>query len=153
MVREVLRDALPTVLAAASGAGASVGEPTLPSGDQTRRTEVSRDGEWVVLDSDEDLRAFVARLVQLFDNPRHRQDLRHGRMRFRLARSAGGPASADAPAAPDPVVRIERGAVTEKQVRDASRAGARLVLGRAAVLTPLARDRARALGVHVEKER
>jgi hypothetical protein len=48
--------------------------------------------------------------------------------------------------------RIERGAVTEKVVRDAARAGERLVLGPRAVLTPLARDRARANGVEITKE-
>jgi hypothetical protein len=53
----------------------------------------------------------------------------------------------------DRVRRIESGAVTEAVIRDAARAGQRLVLGRAAVLTPLARDRARASGVQIEKER
>lgn len=48
--------------------------------------------------------------------------------------------------------RVERGAVTEAMVRDAARAGERLVLGRGAILTPLARDRARASGVEIEKE-
>jgi len=38
-------------------------------------------------------------------------------------------------------------------VRDAAAEGARLVLARGAVLTPLARDRARALGVEIERER
>ena len=54
---------------------------------------------------------------------------------------------------PVPVRRVERGAVTERVVRDAARAGERLVLGRGAVLTPLARDRARSSGVEIEKER
>jgi hypothetical protein len=49
--------------------------------------------------------------------------------------------------------RIERGAVTERAVQAAASAGVRLVLGPRAVLTPLARDRARALGVPIEKER
>jgi hypothetical protein len=48
---------------------------------------------------------------------------------------------------------VESGAVTEALVREAARAGERLVLGRAAVLTPLARDRARASGVEIVKER
>ena len=52
-----------------------------------------------------------------------------------------------------PVRRIERGAVTERVVDQAARAGERLVLGRGAVLTPLARDRARSSGVEIEKER
>jgi hypothetical protein len=43
--------------------------------------------------------------------------------------------------------------VTERHVKAAAAAGARIALGRAAVLTPLAREKARALGVHVEKER
>jgi hypothetical protein len=72
------------------------------------------------------------------------------------------PAQTPPPAPPHPppalraspgVRRIERGAVTERMVRDAARAGERLVLGRGAVLTPLARDRARADGVEIEKER
>jgi hypothetical protein len=51
------------------------------------------------------------------------------------------------------VRRIERGAVTEAMINRAAQAGERLVLGRGAVLTPLARDRARASGVPIEKER
>ena len=65
-------------------------------------------------------------------------------------RTAGAPADA---AAGPPIRRIERGAVTERVVRDAARAGERLVLGRGAVLTPLARDRARSSGVEIDKER
>jgi hypothetical protein len=49
--------------------------------------------------------------------------------------------------------RVEQGAVTERAVIAAARAGERLVLGPRAVLTPLARDKARALGVPIEKER
>jgi hypothetical protein len=66
--------------------------------------------------------------------------------------SAGRPVGRTA-RRPVPVRRIERGAVTERVVRDAARAGERLVLGRGAVLTPLARDRARSSGVEIEKER
>ena len=51
------------------------------------------------------------------------------------------------------VQRVERGAVTERMVAAAARDGAALVLGPRAVLTPLARDKARALGVPVQKER
>jgi hypothetical protein len=48
--------------------------------------------------------------------------------------------------------RVERGAVTERAVLKAAKDGKRLVLGPKAVLTPLARDRARVLGVEIEKE-
>jgi hypothetical protein len=51
------------------------------------------------------------------------------------------------------IQRVEKGAVTERMVAAAARDGAALVLGPRAVLTPLARDKARALGVPVQKER
>jgi hypothetical protein len=112
-----------------------------------------RDGavavQTVSLRTDQELAAFVTRLLHLFENPRRRDDLRSGRLRFRLAPGGAGGAAGSAP----PVHRIDQGAVTEAAVRDAARAGARLVLGRRAVLTPLARDRARAAGVEIEKER
>jgi hypothetical protein len=137
--------------------------------------------ETVNLSTDEDLAAFVARLLDL--DPEAQADLRAGRKRFRLAvpqhpqhpqappvtlppsmptapgasgvngtHGANGLTAVNGSPGP-PVRRIERGAVTEKVVRDAARAGERLVLGPGAVLTPLARDRARASGVEISKER
>ena len=156
LIREVIRDVLPK--------GLSVTET-------------------VNLSTDEDLAAFVTRLLDL--DPETREDLRAGRKRFRLA-VPQNPQDSQAPQAPqapqvadlasisvssappgahgtngqtavngsaDPSARrIERGAVTEKMVRDAARAGQRLVLGPRAVLTPLARDRARASGVEITSE-
>ncbi len=131
LVREVIRDVLP--------AGFPNGLPVT---------------ETVNLSTDEDLAAFVRRLLDL--EPGERDELRSGRKRFTLSAS-GRPAALAAPAAravPDAAVRrIERGAVTEAAVSAAARDGQRLVLGRGAVLTPLARDRARASGVQIEKER
>ena len=110
--------------------------------------------ETVNLSTDEDLAAFVKRLLDLDQD--EREELRSGRKRFRLA-SPKAPADAHngAERAGDttPVRRIERGAVTETVIKAAALAGERLVLGRGAVLTPLARDRARASGVPIEKER
>ncbi len=100
----------------------------------------------VSLRTDADLARFVLRLLHLFENPARRDALRTGRLRFRLA-------AGSAPGSVQPSHRVEKGAVTEAMVVAASRAGARLVLGRRAVLTPLARDRARSSGVEIEKER
>jgi len=105
--------------------------------------------EVVDLRSDADLDAFVRSLVRRLENPRDRMAIRSGKVRFRLGATAG-PGAAPAAAA---VMRIEKGAVTERTVRDAAAAGARLVLAPRAVLTPMARDRARSLGVEIEKER
>jgi hypothetical protein len=136
LVREVLRDVLPG------------GLPVT---------------ETVNLSTDEDLAAFVKRLLDL--DPDQREQLRSGRKRFKLATAQALPtptparmpppgpsAGARAGAGVSPVRRIERGAVTEAMIKAAARAGERLVLGRGAVLTPLARDRARASGVPIEKE-
>jgi hypothetical protein len=124
--------------------------------------------ETVNLSTDQDLAAFVARLLDL--DPQAREDLRAGRKRFRLAVPSYSQ-TPQAPSAPAPGVngsngltavngsagpparRVERGAVTEKVVRDAARAGERRVLGPRAVLTPLASDRARASGVEISRER
>jgi hypothetical protein len=51
------------------------------------------------------------------------------------------------------VIHVRHGAVTERKIKQAADAGARLVLGPGAVLTPLAREKARALGIDIERER
>ncbi len=143
LVREVLADLLP-----GGGPSPGAGPPGAPvqEGPVFTPRDGVRDVETVGLRTDAELAAFVTRLLHLFENPKHRADLQAGRLRFRLA--AGGAAGSARPAH-----RIEKGAVTEATVRAAARDGARLVLGRGAVLTPLARDRARAAGVEIEKER
>jgi hypothetical protein len=102
--------------------------------------------EWVTLDSDADLDGFVRSLVARFENPRDRMAIRSGALRFALRRpAAAGPEGT--------VHRVERGAVTERTVKQAAAAGARLVLAPGAVLTPLAREKARALHVEIEREK
>ena len=149
LVREVLADLLSAEAEVAPPAGnpAAAGRPGLaqPGLAHTVRENVES-VEMVSLRSDAELGAFVLRLLHLFENPKHRDELRAGRLRFRLAPAA-------VPGSARPAHRIEKGAVTEAMVAGAARAGARLVLGRRAVLTPLARDRARAAGVEIERER
>ncbi|HEV8275096.1 MAG TPA: hypothetical protein VGQ26_05290, partial [Streptosporangiaceae bacterium] len=86
----------------------------------------------VRLHTSEDLRSFVLHLVELAADPARRQDILNGRLRFRLEPPLGAAEAA--------VHRLDKGAVTERAVRAAARDHARLVLGRRAVLTPLARD-------------
>ena len=143
LIREIISDVLPGGLAG--------GPPA---------------AETVNLSTDDDLAAFVKRLLDL--GPDEREEIRSGRKRFRLAAPsaagipgvpgtppalAGRPGEAGRAREPAAVRRIERGAVTERVINAAAQAGERLVLGRGAVLTPLARDRARASGVPIEKER
>jgi hypothetical protein len=62
------------------------------------------------------------------------------------------PATAEA-RGPAEEKHVGKGAVTERMVTVAAKNGQALVLGPRAVLTPLGRDKARALGVPVRKER
>jgi len=138
LVREALGDLLPEL--AKSGGD---WQPITPRTGEAASS--SGEVETVMLRTDADLAGFVSRLLHMFENPKQREDLRAGRLRFRFAPVA-------APGSYRPVHRIEKGAVTEAAVREAARAGAKIVLGPNAVLTPLGRDRARAEGVEVEKE-
>jgi len=158
-IRAVLRDVLPAELTAKSTAvpGAVTGSVT------GSVTGAAFTGD-VVMRSDADLTALIRRIASLCEEPGARAALREGRHGFQLAgadrrsqsqparsaRSAGSVGSAESAGS---VVRIERGAVTERAVAQAAARGTRLVIGSKAVLTPLARDKARILGVEIEKER
>ena len=148
-VRAVLRDVLPVEMVP-DDAGAA------PPGGSS--AQLSGHGG-VVISTDADLTAFVRRVAALCEDPQQRAALQDGRHGFRLAHGVGpeparGGSTGAGPAGPGaPVTRIDRGAVTERAVLKAAADGMRLLLGRGAVLTPLARDRARSLGVEIEKER
>ncbi len=162
VIREVLAELLPAAAPhTAAPSGAAQPAPALPvpaplpgpahagpaqPGLAYPVSDHAQSVETVSLRTDADLGAFVRRLLHLFENPKHRDELRSGRLRFRLAPTA-------LPGSAQPAQRVEKGAVTEAMVAEAARTGARLVLGRRAVLTPLARDRARAAGVEIERER
>lgn len=130
MVRQVLQEVVPQTMAAAAPAE-----------------------EAVRLGTDAELDAFVRRIAALCDDEDERERIRSGQRRFRLAAAAPTTGTARPDAAAAPAVRVEKGAVTERHVREAAAQGADLVLGRGAVLTPLARDRARAADVRITKEK
>jgi hypothetical protein len=108
--------------------------------------------ERVTIASDEDLERFVRALVARMENPRDRRALRSGRLRFVLQRSSGSHRDGSPSEPSGPMMRMEKGAVTERLVREAAAAGAGIMLARGAVLTPLARDLSRALRVRIERE-
>jgi hypothetical protein len=172
LARQTLRDLLPVVAAAdravspvqaiPPGGDVRVNGGILASAAGSAAAGPGGAVRAVRLASDDDLHSFVVEVLRLADDPRRRQEMLAGRLRFTLAGLAGSGhdytgTSAGWPAAsagtPPTVRRIDKGAVTERAVIAAAKAGERLVLGPRAVLTPLARDKARALGVPVEKER
>jgi hypothetical protein len=121
-------------------------EQVRPGAAPPAATPAARPESWTVrIADDDDVHAFVLRVLRLADNPKVRRDLISGRSRFSLA---GQQVLAE-----QTMHRVDKGAVTERTVVAAARAGARIVLGPRAVLTPLAKDKARTLGVPIEKER
>jgi propanediol dehydratase small subunit len=97
------------------------------------------------------LRALVRELVRELLS-----EILAGELAPPAAAAAAAPAaraSTSALAAPAPgPVRIERGALTERIVVAAAREGRSIRVAPGVVATPLARDRARALGIVVERE-
>lgn len=163
LVREVVRDAVKDLAAAPKAAPAAAPKPPAPTPPPPAQTVADQFGvtpsgplaadgkhrtESVRLINDRDLDAFVRTLLRLFENPKARADLKAGRLTFRLTG-----AGANGQGGRTQTQRIDSGAVTERHIADVAAAGAGLVLGPRAVLTPLAREKARALGVSIEKER
>ena len=111
-------------------------------------------GTVVPVRTDADLDALVRRVAERCEDPVTRAAYREGRHGFRLPAESGevGKALRAESGEVGKETRVDRGAVTERAVLKAAKTGSRLVLGPKAVLTPLARDRARVLGVEIEKE-
>lgn len=141
MVRDVLREAL----AARKVAGAAA--TAIPSTNGAAAPAV----EPVAMTSDADLAAFVRRLTVLLDDPATGAAIRAGRHRFSLI---GGRAAPSAPTAAPvaPAAVVLSGTVTEAKIVAHAKAGS-IVLAPGAVVTPLARDKARALGLKLEARR
>jgi hypothetical protein len=141
--RELLRELLAEALNGSNGHAVAPQVPPPPV------AAVHRPSTWeapageverVTLAGDDDLNRFVRDLLTRAD----RDAILAGRVRFTLGQGTT--------AAPSGATRVERGAVTERTVAAAAKAGGRLVLGPRAVLTPLAREKARALGIEIERE-
>jgi hypothetical protein len=143
--REILRELLAEALAGTNGNGVTPQVPPPPVAAVHRPStwEAPAGGvESVSLGSDDDLNRFVRDLLTRAD----RDAILAGRVRFTLGGAGGSRAEGSGP------TRIDRGAVTERTVAAAAKAGGRLVLGPRAVVTPLAREKARALGIEIERE-
>ncbi|MGH6833656.1 MAG: hypothetical protein ACRECM_11655, partial [Methyloceanibacter sp.] len=148
MVRQVLRDALPESVReriAAEAAKAAVSAPPTPRKSEPTahpaETEAARIEE-VAITTDAELNVFVRRLLAL--EPKQREAVQAGRLKFRLQRARKSLESDGAPRGGSE--RIDKGIVNERKVVAAAKAGKRLVVGKGVVLTPLARDKARQLG-------
>jgi hypothetical protein len=109
--------------------------------------------ERVAIGSDADLVAFARRVLSLAGDPAKAKEIAAGRYPFRLSRPATPHnAATTAPAAPVAQAhRIDSGVVTESTLNKLPRGLSRLLLGPGVTVTPLAKDRARALGLTFER--
>lgn len=99
--------------------------------------------ERVSLNSDADLAAFVRRVLDQQDA------VRSGKLRFVLAGNAQPAVAAAAP----PRAGAELGGVITETIIDRHAGAGTVLLAPGAVVTPLARDRARKLGLRLERRR
>ncbi|MDP1701975.1 MAG: hypothetical protein Q8L53_13575 [Aestuariivirga sp.] len=95
--------------------------------------------ETIRIGSDADLQAFVSRLC----SPGIIESVRAGKLGFTLGQTASAPTSPG---------DILEGVISEQKISALATKG-NLILGPTAVLTPLARDRARKLGLKIERRR
>jgi hypothetical protein len=127
MVREVLREVM---------AGRSQGKGAAAAG----RTEKVR------IASAADLALFVKQILALSADPQAAEALRTGKLRFVLLEPASTAATANHGSG-----TVLDGVITEQKIERLAGSG-RVLLGPGAVVTPLARDRARRLGLKLERK-
>jgi len=113
--------------------------------------------ELVRIENDADLARFVADLIERLSDPVRGPALRAGHSRFTLARPIAvavgiNPPHRSVTSIHEPMKEAAplTGLITERRLRGIAR-GARLVLATGAIVTPLARDVARSLGVTFDR--
>jgi len=143
MVRDLLRDAL-----AKSNHGKAVG--AMP---HTRQVKLA---------TDKDVADFVTLLIGMIDDPATGKAVRNGDVTFTVAgntpaaappaRNTAQPAIVPAAPSPENSTSTLGGIVTEARINKLAGPGT-ILLSPDAVITPLARDRARSLGLKFERKR
>ena len=138
----LLRDLVKSVIAEEVAAIRKPGAPPASAPPEERIT-IANDG---------DLIAFARRVLSIASDPTKAKEIAAGRYPFRLMRAA-------TPHAPTPQLsapaaqshRIDSGVVTEATLNKLPRGLSQLLLGTGVTVTPLAKDRARALGLTLER--
>ena len=112
--------------------------------------------ERIAIATDADLIGFARRVLSLAGDPAKAKEIAAGRYPFRLDRptqAAAAPAPRATPATQPTAQshRIDSGVVTESTLNKLPRGLSQLLLGPGVTITPLAKDRARALGLTFER--
>jgi hypothetical protein len=140
LVREALRDALggPDGI---RGAAQALSSQTQQSSKPAQVIEV------VSLGSNLDVTNFVNRILDLATDAKTLNAMRQGELVFQLGNGSVANSKQDSG-----TTRIDKGAVTESTIRKAAESGSTLIVARKVVVTSLARDKARDLGVTIIRE-
>ncbi|MBI2255582.1 MAG: hypothetical protein HYU58_13250 [Proteobacteria bacterium] len=101
--------------------------------------------------SDADLAAFAKDVLRLAQDPATRAAIEAGRHPFHLAGATQAATSPQATTPSGQVHRIDKGVVTETVIAKLAKGVSRLVLGPGVSITPLARDKAKARNISVER--
>jgi hypothetical protein len=112
--------------------------------------------ERIAIATDADLIGFARRVLSLAGDPAKAKEIAAGRYPFRLDRptqAAAAPTPRATPATQPTAQshRIDSGVVTESTLNKLPRGLSQLLLGPGVTVTPLAKDRARALGLTFER--
>lgn len=143
VIREVVREVLREVVA--EEVAAVAGTPSVAL------THSAAQGEHIVIRSQADLDRAVRRVLEDSRQGQRRRAIEVGEVRFVLASDSS--AAGTRPRSPDRSVhRFERGALTERHVQAAAKAEATIHITSRVVITPLARERARSLGIEIHRE-
>ncbi len=140
LLRLLVRDALREALGGVTGAS----EITKALSVKVSPAQVV---EVVSLTNDADVKSLVNRVLDMAADPQTLDALRQGRIVFQLSQQASSHSVNDST-----TTRIEKGAVTESTIRKAAESGSTVIVARKVVVTSLARDKARDLGVTIIRE-
>lgn len=140
LVREALRDAL-------GGSDGIRNAAQALSNQGQQPTKPAQVIEVVSLNSNSEVTSFVNRILDLATDSKTLSAMRQGELVFQLGNTTSSKGNYDSGA-----TRIEKGAVTESTIRKAAESGSTLIVARKVVVTSLARDKARDLGVTIIRE-
>jgi len=144
MLRLLVREALRDALGGANGASDIAKALSVSAAPVQKPAQVV---EMVSLTTDAEVSSFVHRILDLAADGKTLSALRSGELVFQLTESSKANVADNSG-----TTRIEKGAVTESTIRKAAESGSTLILGRKVVVTSLARDKARDLGVTIVRE-
>jgi len=169
LIRQVLRDAVPADLQKKLSAALAKKGGAAPAITKAKPAPAPAEdrGEEVCIASDADLHGFVQRLLAMAEDSATRDALMSGQKKFRLTKRAvrlpaaashphraesHRPVSGQSGASRSDGNRIDKGLVAERHIVAAAKSGKKLTVGKGVAVTPLARDKARQLGVVIERE-